>query len=208
MAQKVWKLFCENTTLHGWAYIAGTEKWILRAMWFTIICVGFTWASVYVLESIVSWDDQETITTIQNFSKSIREIQFPTVTVCPIGWDNDRWGFLRSFLDEIEFPCDRNHDEQCVEILDDVNLLLTGFKEFMLELFDHIYYGDTYNLYKTGSQTLDMFVTSDVPPDIESSIRYAIKLEDMDVDTLIDTVSNALLGNSTAHRVKIASEIL
>ena len=201
MVQKVWKQFCENTSLHGWAYIAATDKWILRMVWFSVISVGFTWAAIYVTEAIVSWDEQETITTIKNFSTSIREIQFPTITVCPIGWDNDRWGFLRAFLDEIEFPCDYERDEQCIEILDDINLLLTGYKKFMLKLFDNIFYSDTYTMYKTNSQALNLFVTSDVPPDIQSSIKTAIKLEGMSIDKLIDSVAEAMIGNRTAFQV-------
>ena len=43
---------------------------------------------------------------IKNFSADVQDIQFPTVTICPKGWANDRWGFIKAYLNEYNLTND------------------------------------------------------------------------------------------------------
>ena len=71
-------------------------------LWVTII-IGFLIYGIYIIQGLVyQWEENVDITTIKNYSADVRNIQFPTVTVCPKGWPNDRWGFVRANLNEID----------------------------------------------------------------------------------------------------------
>ena len=140
--QKIWQLFCSSTSLHGWNYISDTKSTVLRCFWLTIIVISFIWASDQISDSIISWQKYPTIMTIQNYSKSVRDIQFPTITICPEGWDNDRWGFVKALLNEFEYPCNPDEDKKCGNLMNEFDFFLNEMKgKFAAVLDDYASHG-------------------------------------------------------------------
>ncbi len=138
--KKVWQLYCENTTLHGWAYIPMHKNWLIRLIWLLIIATFFTFAFIITNESFQSWEDEPTITTIKNYSASMTEIPFPTVTVCPQGWYRDRYGFLKGVLDQIDFPCSTVNDQECAKLHKTFDMFFSGLYEAFYKALEENYH--------------------------------------------------------------------
>ena len=74
------KLFLESSTIHGLAHISATRK-TLRLFWIVVVFVGFIGAGIIIFESFQSWGESPITTTLE--TRSITELKFPKVTVCP-----------------------------------------------------------------------------------------------------------------------------
>ena len=73
-----------------------------RLTWIVVIIAFFSYGFYTIYGLITQWDENAHETTIKNFSADVSQIQFPTVTICPKGWPNDRWGFIRGYLNEYD----------------------------------------------------------------------------------------------------------
>ena len=74
------KNFLESSTIHGLTYISTTSKYV-RLLWTIVVIIGFTVAGIIIYQSFETWADTPISTTTE--TRSIREITFPKVTVCP-----------------------------------------------------------------------------------------------------------------------------
>ena len=74
------KNYLESSTIHGLTYISTTSKYV-RVFWIMFIIAGFTAAGAIIYQSFETWADTPISTTTE--TRSIREITFPKVTVCP-----------------------------------------------------------------------------------------------------------------------------
>ena len=81
---------------------------------------------IYIIQGLVTqWEENIDITTIKNYSADVRDIQFPTVTICPNGWPNDRYGFVRSYLNEYD-----------LKIKENVEIILKEWKFYFDKYYD------------------------------------------------------------------------
>ena len=76
----MFKVFLESSTIHGLAYIAGTEK-LIRLFWIFVVCAGFSGAGILIHQSFQSWAENPIVTSIETLP--IEKVRFPKVTVCP-----------------------------------------------------------------------------------------------------------------------------
>ena len=72
--------FLESSTIHGLVYIS-TERKLLRFLWLLIVITGFSIATYLINDAFDNWSESPIKTTIEK--RSISEITFPKVTVCP-----------------------------------------------------------------------------------------------------------------------------
>ena len=72
--------FLETSTIHGLIHISRNRKYA-KLIWILVVIGGFTLASIMIQESFQTWADDPIKTTIE--SKSIKELHFPKLTVCP-----------------------------------------------------------------------------------------------------------------------------
>ena len=95
--------YLEATTVHGFAYLHGRNSYCTRIFWASIIVAGFSIAGWMIFSSVVDWDANQTITTLESIATPIQKIQFPTVTVCPHEHSPpDNWSFLEKILNSID----------------------------------------------------------------------------------------------------------
>ena len=73
--------YLEATTLHGFAYLQRRNSTCARLFWSITILAGFTLASYFLYGSLIDWEENQTITTLQSIATPIQHVQFPTVTV-------------------------------------------------------------------------------------------------------------------------------
>ena len=73
--------YLEATTLHGFAYLQRRNSSCARLFWSITILAGFTLASYFLYGSLIDWEENQTITTLQSIATPIQHVQFPTVTV-------------------------------------------------------------------------------------------------------------------------------
>ena len=94
--------FLESTTVHGFVYLNRRNSFCARIFWSCIILTGFSIAGYMIYNSLVDWDANQTITTLDSIATPIQEVQFPTVTVCPHEHSPpDNWSFLEKILNMI-----------------------------------------------------------------------------------------------------------
>lgn len=71
--------YCENTTVHGFAYLPGpypgSQNWYERIFWILVILAGFTCASIIINQAFTDWADNPTITTTATYSKPVTLVQ-------------------------------------------------------------------------------------------------------------------------------------
>ena len=74
------KQFLESSTIHGLVYIS-TESKFARLFWMLVVSTGFIIATLLINDAYTNWSESPIKTTIEK--RSISEITFPKVTVCP-----------------------------------------------------------------------------------------------------------------------------
>ena len=94
--------YLEATTVHGFSYLHRRNSAFDRILWIAIILTGFSLASYIIHDSVVDWEENQTITTLESITRPIQEVQFPTVTVCPNEQSPpDNWAFLEKVLNGV-----------------------------------------------------------------------------------------------------------
>ena len=89
----------EATTIHGFYYLHRRNSCLARFFWAGIIVLGFSAAGYLIYNSMLDWEDNQTITTLESIANPIQDVQFPTVTVCSNEKNvPDNWSFLEKLL--------------------------------------------------------------------------------------------------------------
>ena len=70
--------------------------------------IGLLSSAFLISQAFQGWADEPTITTLDTIAAPIKDVQFPTVTVCndPILNPPDNWGFVENVLNQFQFRCD------------------------------------------------------------------------------------------------------
>ena len=80
------KTYCEQTSLHGWYYIAkdGQKSRPWRIVWTTIVLAGIAVACFFIFNAADNFLKSTVVTTIHSTTVPLSEVYFPAVTVCNI----------------------------------------------------------------------------------------------------------------------------
>ena len=83
------KEFCDQTSLHGWAYLKMEEKWkvltfLKRLLWALVIIGCAIGCGIFVIKRIIEYIDSDVVIMIESRSESLSEIYFPSVVICNI----------------------------------------------------------------------------------------------------------------------------
>ncbi len=76
------KAYCEQTSLHGWYYIAKDKKF--KIVWASIVLASVAVASLFIYKASEEFTKSTVVTTIQSTTVPLSEVYFPAVTVCNI----------------------------------------------------------------------------------------------------------------------------
>ena len=77
------KTYCEQTSLHGWYYIASDKK-VWKILWSMIVLASIAVASTFIYKAAEEFTKSTVVTTIQSTTIPLSEVYFPAVTVCNI----------------------------------------------------------------------------------------------------------------------------
>ena len=67
---------------------------------------GLIWAGLLTSWSVEEWSVKQTITTLDSIAASIKDVQFPSVTVCPERFTKpDNWALPQLILNSFAFEC-------------------------------------------------------------------------------------------------------
>ena len=80
--------FCSSSTIHGTYFWSEAKTPIARLVWGVIVLMGIFSATFIINSSFKAWQDHPVVTSVMQ--KSIEEIEFPAITLCPM--DDTRWG--------------------------------------------------------------------------------------------------------------------
>ena len=79
-----------------------------------VVVISFVVAALFLYNAFSDWNNMPVITTLDSIAKPISYIQFPTVTICQDEYQPpDRWAYLESILNYVEFDCDPDIYAEC-----------------------------------------------------------------------------------------------
>ncbi len=115
--------FCEQTSIHGFRYTVDSDNKVVKLVWGFLVVAFISVSIFYVNESFNHWAKMPTITTIQSTAHTIKDLPFPSVTVCrqEQGLRNlERWALVSDILDWSLMDCDRSIDKtNCLSLMND-----------------------------------------------------------------------------------------
>ena len=83
--------YCEQTTLHGWLYLATTsQRRFWRVVWTIIVFGSVGVALAFVYKAAEEFTKATVVTTIHSTTEPLSEVYFPAVTVCNINQVNNK----------------------------------------------------------------------------------------------------------------------
>ena len=166
--------FMESSTIHGLTHISSSRKFV-RLFWMLVVISGFIGSIVIIFQSFKAWDESPVKTTIE--TRSIKELNFPKVTVCPpkntftdLNFDlanvrgmilsNDTKKDLSNYAKELLYNDLYNSIKATLNILEDNDRYFNWYHGYtQLKLMKHVVQNslsDTsptsaYNIYTTAS---------------------------------------------------------
>ena len=87
--QELFAKFCSSSTIHGTYFWIASGSQLARLTWGFIVMMGIVLATWIIKNSFSAWEEHPVVTSVMQ--KSIEEINFPAVTICPL--DDTRWDF-------------------------------------------------------------------------------------------------------------------
>lgn len=68
--------------------------------------IGFMASGKFINDSFSDWEEEPIVTTLDSISAPVKELQFPTITVCPENYrPPDNWAALENILNLVAFEC-------------------------------------------------------------------------------------------------------
>ena len=105
MKGEVVKFFAESS-IPGFKYIVKGETLLERTTWAIFIAFAFSYAGSTVYETVLDWDRNPVITTIDEVGLSVSQLPFPAITVCDTESlkmpRQNRWRFIEKLLNSLE----------------------------------------------------------------------------------------------------------
>ena len=101
--------YAKATSIHGIAYIFEEGRPIReRLFWIILMVLGLAfilYQSIYIYKD---WQEDPIIITVGTTGKPIKDIDYPTITICPQGKSNEvagRWKFIIFEIFAFNPPC-------------------------------------------------------------------------------------------------------
>ena len=79
LARDIYEYFNE-TTVHGFHYIATGRNSLERFFWASLIACGFIFSSLIFYHALKDWNETPLETTIEQVSLPVEELNYPAVT--------------------------------------------------------------------------------------------------------------------------------
>ena len=86
--------FCASSTIHGTYFWTEARTPIARIVWGAIVLLGIFSATFIINSSFKAWQDHPVVTSVMQ--KSIEEIRFPAITLCPMDDTRFEYYYLMS----------------------------------------------------------------------------------------------------------------
>ena len=84
------KDFANRSTIHGLGYIFdGHSRFLDRGLWLAIVIGSMSFAILMIISSYTTWQADQVITTLKTTTKSVKDLHFPSVTICADGLHMD-----------------------------------------------------------------------------------------------------------------------
>lgn len=90
----LFRKFCSSSTIHGTYFWSESRSPVAKTLWGLIVLFGIVSATFIINSSFEGWKDNPVITSVMQ--KSIEEIPFPAITICPL--DDTRFYLLVIFM--------------------------------------------------------------------------------------------------------------
>ena len=80
---KIINEYAKSTTIHGINYIFQSGIPIIeRLLWIVVMMIMVFFASLLSRSAYIEWEDHPVVTTVKSTGKSIKDVEFPSITIC------------------------------------------------------------------------------------------------------------------------------
>lgn len=80
--QELFVKFCSSSTIHGTYFWIASSSPLIRIIWGVIVMLGILTATLVIKHSFNAWNEHPVVTSVMQ--KSIEEVHFPAITICPL----------------------------------------------------------------------------------------------------------------------------
>ena len=92
-----WANFCNQTTLHGWSYVAGEKHISQKILWIVTLTSAYSLAAYLAIKNLNDYMNSTTVTSINTIMAPLSDLSFPTIHICNTNQ------VTHSFLKELGF---------------------------------------------------------------------------------------------------------
>ena len=109
--------FLSESEIPGFKYIVEGTTLLERGSWVVLIAIAFCYAGNTVHQTLLDWDNNPVITTIEDVGLPVSQLPFPAITVCDTASlkmpRQNRWKFVEKLLNSLELI---NPDEELTRL--------------------------------------------------------------------------------------------
>ena len=82
--------YANRSTIHGIGYIFdGHLRFLDRVMWLAVVVGSMLFAIWMIISTYTTWQTHQVITTLKTTTKSVKDLNFPAITICADGLHMD-----------------------------------------------------------------------------------------------------------------------
>ena len=101
--------YCDMSTIHGMQYVPVISQAAGKILWILVILVFLISGLVISISAYREFQENQVIRYFEYSERSITELDYPTITICPIQF-NDRWWLQKTLLDTLPMRDTRTGD--------------------------------------------------------------------------------------------------
>jgi amiloride-sensitive sodium channel len=98
----LWEEYSKDGYILGLSYINRQRPWFESIPWFILLVASVPMTGYFVIDIVDDWRNNHVQITMKSMSYPVQEIPFPTLTVCPQGYNingyNQRYTNLKSWV--------------------------------------------------------------------------------------------------------------
>ena len=107
-AKDVFRRYLDLGSIHGLPYLSSARSWAHQIPWAIIVLGALVTGIYFVILASFDFGDNAISNTVHLTAKTIDQVQFPTVTICPVQ-RSDPWAFPRLLLNQAEIVDKDSH---------------------------------------------------------------------------------------------------
>ena len=114
-------VFLQETSLHGFKYLNQGYSFGSKLFWLPVLIFTSSFASILINEAFTDWRKNPVITSIDSIDRPLKEIQFPSLTICHEKYFKpDTWALTEIVFNNFDWVNDEKLREDFQPLFDQI----------------------------------------------------------------------------------------